>query len=353
MTVLHLAAGCWREGGGLSEVVAQLVRAQAQAGHRVRLVFMDARPEHPLLARCRELGAEVRAVHAPLDNPFFFSPALAKALPGWMRGCDCVHLHGCWTWPVWEAARCARRAGIPYIHSPHGSLDPVRRRFGRMRKGVAWRLFDRRTLSGAAWLHATSEREAEWIRNALGAATPPVRIIPLGVDGELLDSVPPQPRTKSFLFLGRLHPLKGLDLLLEAWRRAALAPEWRLTLAGPREGARFGLAPGVEVLPPCTGAEKVRLLKSAACLVLPTRSENFGLVVAEALWCRTPVVCTKGAPWPELGRFWVEPAPDALATALRQMAAMAVGDRETAFRSAFDSARRRFDWGRLAGAFLE
>lgn len=347
-TVLHVAAGCWAEGGGLSEAVAWLAYEQARLGLRVTLVFLNARPEHPMVGRCRAVGVRVRTFQCPLRNPLFFSPGFLMALPRLVQEAKHVHIHGCWTFPVWWAAHCARRFRVPYIHSPHGSIDPVRRAYGRFRKALAWHCFDRRVLQGAALLHATSEREVQWLRNALNPC-PPIRVVPLGVDGALLDSVPPQPRTKTFLFLGRLHPLKGLDLLAEAWAKANL-PDWELHIAGPQEGAPLPSAPGLRILPPCHGADKARALRSAACLVLPTRSENFGLVVAEALWCRTPVICTHGAPWPELGDFWVETSADALASALQRIAALTPEAREACFASSFAKARIRFTWPTAASA---
>ncbi len=349
-SILHVAAGCWADGGGLSEAVAWLAYEQARQGCRVTLAFLGAAAEHPMVGRCREAGVRVRTFHWPLRNPLFLSLGLLTALPRLAREADRVHIHGCWTFPVWWAARCARKARVPYLHSAHGSLDPVRRAHGRRRKALAWALFDRRVLRGAALLHATSEREAQWLRDALGETCPPIRMVPLGVDGELLDSVPPQPRAKTFLYLGRLHPLKGLDLLAEAWKKAALGPEWTLRIVGMADGATPPCSPGIHLLPPLYGREKAVALRSAACLVLPTRSENFGLVVAEALWCRTPVICTRGAPWPELGEFWVETSSEALADALRRMAALSPEARKARFAPLFASARERFSWAACAAA---
>ena len=191
------------------------------------------------------------------------------------------------------------------------------------------------------------------MRDALGPACPPIRVIPNGVDGDLFDTVPEQPRTQTFLYLGRLHPLKGLDLLAEAWRLADLGPDWRLLIAGPADGAEPPNGPGIEVIGPLYGADKARALKSSACLVLPTRSENFAIVVAEALWCRTPVISTKGAPWPELGDYWVDISAEALADALRRFAAMAPADREARFAPLFAAARDRFAWPAIARSLAD
>ena len=351
--LLHLVAGCWADGGGLSELVAATVLAQARAGFRVTLAFLGGQPEHPLVRDCRRAGATVWVFPRSKPHCLYFSRAMLRVLPRLVRRATTVRIYSLWTFPVWWAATLARLYAVPYAIAPQGCLDPVRRAYGRLRKTLAWLCFDRWALAGAAWLHATSRAEAGWMRDALGRRCPPIRVIPNGVDGDLLDAVPDRPRTQTFLFLGRLHPLKGLDLLAEAWRLADLGPAWRLVVAGPADGAEPPYAPGIEVLGPLYGEAKARALKSAACLVLPTRSENFGIVVAEALWCRTPVICTKGAPWPELGEYWVDVSAEALADALRRFAALTPAAREARFAPLFAAARERFAWPALARALAD
>ncbi len=118
-------------------------------------------------------------------------------------------------------------------------------------------------------------------------------------------------RTRTVLYLGRLHPLKGLDLLADAWTRVAPAfPEWRLLIIGPDEqgmlknlkaqACRLGVDDSVTFAEALYGEEKAQAMSAADLFVLPTRSENFGIVVAEALACGVPVITTKGAPWSEL-----------------------------------------------------
>ncbi len=352
--LLHVVAGCWADGGGLSELVASIVLAQARQGYRVTLAFLGGQAEHPLVRACRRAGATVCVFPRARPHAPYFSRAMARVLPRLVRRATQVHIHCCWTFPVWWAAMLARFYRVPYAISPQGSLDPVRRAYGRLRKALAWACFDWGVFRHAAWVHATAPVEAEWVRGALGRRCPPVRVIPNGVDGDLLDAAPAVPREKSFLYLGRLHPLKGLDLLGEAWAASGLAAEgWRLVVAGPADGAAPPAGPGIEIRGPLHGAEKARALKSAACLVLPTRSENFGIVVAEALWCRTPVICTRGAPWPELGDFWVDVSADALAAAMRRFAALSPEAREAAFARRFAWARAQFAWPALAARLAE
>ena len=351
--LVHLIAGCWANGGGLSEVVAATVLAQAQLGHRVTLIFLDGEAEHPLVARCREAGVTVCIYHRlPLLKKLFLSWDLVRHLDDALRDATHLYLYSCWTFPIWWTAFRARQLHIPYSLAPHGCLDPVRRAYGKIRKALAWHLFDRRLLQHASWLHATAHIEADWMRTALGTHCPPIRIIPNGVDGELFDSVPEQKRTQSVLYLGRLHPLKGLDLLLEAWEKLAPSSDWELIIAGPNDGAVLPSLPNVRLLPPCYGSEKVKLIKQASILVLPTRSENFGIIVAEALWSRTPVICTKGAPWECLGKYWVEISADAITNALSHLMRSTPAERETDFQPLFDSAHVDYQWQTIAMRLL-
>ncbi len=350
---LHVCAGCWASGGGLSEVVAHLLLAQAQLGLHVGLVYLDDHPPHPLLKRCRALGVALFPLRRRLRDPFFFSWAMLRQLPTLVLQSKHLIIHGAWTFPVYWAARCARKAQIPYTLIPHGALNPLMRRHGRLRKQLLWTLCDGRTYRHAERIHAASDWEAQWIRDALRPHTcPPLIETPLGVDGDCLDAVPAQPRTKTFLYLGRNHPLKGIDLLLRAWEKAALGDEWQLHLAGA-DTFPAPLPPNVHTLGPLHGEAKARALKSAACLILPTRSESFGLVIAEALWCQTPVICTQGAPWRELGDFWVETTVDALADALKRFVALTPEARTQHFAPLFASARERFHWTTIARRLSE
>ncbi len=346
--ILHVSAGCWARGGGLSEAVAQLVLAQAQLGKRVALVYLADHEPHPVLKRCRAAGATLFPLRRQLKDPFFFSIQLWRQLPRLVAQSERLIIHGGWSFPVYWAARCARKARIPYAVISHGSLDPVRLRYGKWRKKLVWGLSDRNVLRHAQWIHAASEWEAQWIRDELHPLPcPPIRQTSLGVDGKCFDSVPDQPRSQTLLYLGRNHPLKGLDLLLDAWQRANLGDMWQLHLASP-DSLPEKLPGNVRNLGALHGEAKARALKSAAGLILPTRSESFGLVVAEALWCRTPVICTKGAPWQALGDFWVDATVEALADALLRFSRLPPSERNACFAPLFDSARTRFDWQHIA-----
>lgn len=277
--------------------------------------------------------------------------ALARALRGWSprfacrldalarRQLDIVHNHGLWMHPNVAARRAAQDARIPLVISPRGMLEPWSMQFGAAKKRAAWIAYERRNLRAAAAFHATSRDEAQSVRSV--GLRAPIAVVPNGVDvdafaaparREVLEKRFPELRGKRWvLFLSRLHRKKGVDLLVDAWCGvAAQFPDAHLVLAGPDEEGMAGalrekLAAGgcdarASIIGPLEGAEKSAALGNASLLVLPTASENFGIVVAEALASGVPVVTTRGTPWRELQEercgWWIEQRRDALEGAL-------------------------------------
>lgn len=173
---------------------------------------------------------------------------------------------------------------------------------------------------------------------------------------------PDQPRVA--LFLSRVHPKKGLLELVRAWAQAA--PQgWRLRIAGPDEGGhwaevareleRLGLGAAVEYLGPVVGEAKAVLYRQADLFVLPTFSENFGLVVAEALTYGVPVITTRGAPWADLETYgcgwWIDTGVAPLVAALRQALALSDAERQAMGARGRDYVQR-YDWDRIAAETL-
>lgn len=349
MNVLHVVAGLPHSGGGIAEIVPRYAAATARLGRNVTIATVAEATASLSMAADEASAAGVKIIRFPpsLPRAVYNSLEMSRVLPLLVGSADLVHVHSNWTFPVWRGAHCALAAGKPLVMSPHGCLAPASLAHSAWKKRLAG-LLDRRYLRQATAIHATSDMERDWIERYLGKGSR-ICVVPNGV--ELPAAAPaaakPAGRTRQVLYLGRLHPLKGLELLIEAWRRAGNGtPEacptggngWRLVIAGPDEqGTRakleaqarsLGLAnlvfPG-----PLYGEEKRRALAEADLFALPSRTENFGIAVAEALAAGLPVITTKATPWSEIegtAGWRVDVNADVIAHALA--AAMRLSDEE-------------------------
>lgn len=312
MNILHTVAALRPDSGGPAASVPALCAALAAMGHDVTLLVGAGE----LAPTVRELDARgVRVVTASVGHYLvanfsreYQALALAHAVIA-----DVVHTHGLWLHPNFASFEAATRTSKPLVVSPRGMLASWALGRSRWRKKLMWSLFQHRCLASASFVHATSGEELDEIRAA--GVTAPVAVIPNGLDlaqycWEKILALRSGGREQTILFLSRIHPKKGLDLLLDAWRRVArVHREAKLVIAGPGEDRyvddlRAWLADAtlarVEYVGSVEGDAKLELLSRAVALVLPSHNENYGMVVAEALACGTPVITTTGVPWPEL-----------------------------------------------------
>jgi glycosyltransferase involved in cell wall biosynthesis len=334
LRILHTIAGLWEGTGGPVASVTSLCRALAQ-GHDVCLLTGDG-PLHPDVRRL-EGSVRLRVERLGPYKLAHWSPHFAAACREEAARADVVHDHGVWLHTNWASAAAARDARRPLVRSPRGMLSPWALSRSRLRKRLLWSLRESRLIDGAT-VHATSGLEERELR-ALGV-TAPIAVIGNGVDteGEYSASrieaayklVEGQGR-KRVVFLARLHPKKGLDLLQQAWAALPRDAAVDLVVAGDADKAstnaltswtKTQLGPPARYIGSVEGQEKLRLLSGAFVLVLPSRSENYGMAVAEALAAGTPVITTTATPWTDLdgrGCGWtIEPTLPALAAALQR-----------------------------------
>jgi glycosyltransferase involved in cell wall biosynthesis len=260
-----------------------------------------------------------------------------RRISGGVRAGDPVVIHdnGIWLPSHRAIAQFAARHSLPRVVSAHGSLTPWALHYRRWKKRLAWLAYQRRDLATASGFHATTDIEATDIRN-LGFRQP-IAVIPYVLD--LPSENPPKRMTgdrRTVLFMSRIHPKKGLLNLLRAWKMAELRSPWRLVIAGPDErrhrreveqlANELRIEGAVSFPGQIDDRDKWQWYADADVFVLPSFSENFGLVVPEALSSATPVITTTGTPWRELltiGAGWqVEPNAESLAVALQKATAM-------------------------------
>lgn len=329
VSVMHVLS-LMPAGAGTSESVPQLCVALGRIGVSAPLHTLAPVPQLP------RNGVEIVA-HPQVRG--LERVGLSSALWRCLRraaGTDIIHGHGLWMMPNVAAGIASPIGSVKNLVSPHGMLTPWSLRRSKWKKRVAWWLLGQRlALKRAHAFHATAESEAEDIRR-LGFRQP-IAIIPNGIEIPDLPAADARGPVRTLLFLSRVSPTKGVDNLLTVWRAlAASFPNWRLVIAGPSDppgylgqmqalAGRLGVA-RVTFAGPLYGDDKARAYGDADLFVLPTHSENFGLVIGEALAHGRPVITTREAPWSGLEEhgcgWWIEDSIPALTAALGEAMAL-------------------------------
>jgi glycosyltransferase involved in cell wall biosynthesis len=361
LKVLHVIDSINVAQGGPSVSVPSLAREQARLGHQVTIVCRDY---GYLGTMVKPEGVEIRSVPSSrwTKGQGGWGCAFRRLVEEEARKADVVHNHGLWLAANYYARRAASKAGKPLVISPRGMLEDWSLRRAVVRKFVAWQLFERENLRSAKLFHATADSEAEAIKTALRIKMkikikePRIVVAPNGVDvperipgREVVEQKFPGLKGKEWvLFMSRIHPKKGIDLLLQAWKEQMTARgqveggrrEVMLVIAGAdtqgygKEVKRMirekGLGETVLMTGHVDGELREALLGNSMFLVLPSFSENFGLVIAESLARGRPVITTTGTPWNELKEWgagwWVEPKQESVSRTLGE--ALAKSDPE-------------------------
>lgn len=374
MKVLHVITGLDARAGGPAIALRGLGSAQKDAGLDVSIVSVyaegaDSAPAQDL----RENGIDVVRI-GPAKPPLMSHPHIRTMLRSMVPNSDVVHIHGLWEDVQHYAARYARQVGVPYIIRPCGMLDPWSLDNSRWKKKLymAWRL--RANLDRAAAIHYTTEAERA------GAATlnipAPSIVEPNGLDlsefehlpsrGSFRQHHPAIDGRKMVLFLGRVHPKKGLHLLIPAFARTK-STDAVLVIVGPSEPeyhatltrliAEHRLGDRVLLLDILRGQRRIEAMVDADLFILPSRQENFGIAVVEALAAGCPVVVSEHVDlWPEICAAGVG---DVVKLELDQIAAgidrwlMDNSLRRQAAAQAPAFVRDRYDWKPIARHWVD
>jgi len=368
--LLHVIPSLAQDTGGPARALMALATAQARAGAGVTVVTTTRREESrlPIDVAC---GAGVRFVFVgPCYGPLLWRPGMAAIVRRAVEESDVVHIHALFEAVQHCAALWARRLGRPYIIRPAGMLDSWSMRQSALRKRLymAWRLRD--MLRCAAAIHFTAEGE----RVAAARWTSELRAIvePNGLDFSEFDRLPRRDASSApairdtapnVIFMSRVHHKKGLDLLIDALARARTRPIATIVGSGSplyvaeleRLAERVGVRDRLEFRGGIYGEERLRLLRDADLFVLPSRQENFGVAIVEALAAGTPVVVSKAVNiWEEIVAAGVGVAvdldPQSLADAIdgwlgTKARSADIGERAVAFaRARYDAAAVARRW---------
>jgi glycosyltransferase involved in cell wall biosynthesis len=306
---------------------------------------------------------------------FGFSPKLSTQVRLLVKPKSIVHSHGLWMYPGVIARQCARHANCPLVVSPHGMLEPWALNRSAWKKRLAAWMFEDENLHRADCLHALCAQEAEHFRRY--DLHNPIAIIPNGIDlsefyplpdaNALAQRRPEVQGRRRVLFLSRLHPKKGLENLLEAWRRlAADFEDWCLLIGGSGEPEyehglksivkNAGLEKIVFFLGPVYGTAKRDALGGADVFVLPSFSEGFSVAILEAAAVGLPVVFTRECNFPELATAGagIETAANlvGIESGLRQALEMTDEKREVMGQRGKELVQKSYTWPAVASQML-
>lgn len=325
MRVIITLPGIATESAGPAYSVPALARAVSAAGAEVELHTRAPVPDW-------EWGVTLhthRQSSSKLLQRLGWAPAMLKALKRAALDSDIMHVNGVWQLPDIYPMKAVRGTNCKVVYCPRGGLSDVALRGGsRLAKWLMWNFGgQRQALKEAAMFHAASMKEHDEIRS-LGLDQP-IAVIPNGIDIPRVVHKPFSSQKRKIVFFGRIHPTKAVDNLVAAWGNVAdRFGDWSLEIAGPDCGSVSPLKsmiqqrniPRVSFIGELFGVEKHKFLSSADIYVLPSLTENFGITIAEALACGTPVIASKGCPWERLNEkkcgWWVDIGVDALTAQL-------------------------------------
>jgi poly(glycerol-phosphate) alpha-glucosyltransferase len=330
MKIFHLTSWLSNAGGGIPPVVEAIARELQRGNHSCSVLGLRDRSAESVIH-----GGLVDGGCGAVVGPslFGYSPELRRVLGRQVTKGSVIHVHGLWMYPGLLARHLARKQGAALVMSPHGMLDPWALRNSRWKKWLAGWAYENRNLREANCLHALCAPEAAAIR-AYGLKNP-VCVIPNGmempeVNAETLKAERLQYERKTLLFLGRLHPKKGLVNALRAWAKIRSQgagvknqDDWQFVIAGWDQGGHEAdlkrlctelalayadvpaadfvaddrladLSPPSSVVftGPAFGADKAALLQRASAFILPSFSEGLPMSVLEAWSYGLPVLMT-------------------------------------------------------------
>ena len=307
MRVLHVIPSVAERSGGPATAIVPMCRALKQHGVEVLLVSTNAGMDHEQSV-CEYKGIPAKFFPTQLGDSFKYSRPLSSWLSSNIQQFDVAHIHAVFNHSSIAAAHVCRRARVPYVVRPLGTLEPWSMMQKSVRKRVFWQISGKGMLRRAAAIHYTTEAEKLSTQRLLGLNHG--KVIALGIEANSATSSTPAKLEQHFpelasrpyaLVLSRLHPKKGLDVLIDAFVSLVQVQKfahWRLVIAGD------GPADYVLKLKAMVGSQRDRIvftgwldgeqkdavLSGASLLVLPSHQENFGLCVMEAMSHAVPVL---------------------------------------------------------------
>lgn len=309
MKILHVISSVNPAGGGPIEGVKQLGAVLTSQGHHVEISSLDA-PGAPYL---KDFPLPVHPL-GPAKYGYSFSSRFIPWLRANRKKYDAVVVNGIWQYHSFGTWRALRNSETPYVLFTHGMLDPWFKKeypLKHFKKWLYWPWAEYRVLRDAKAVLFTCEEERALARSSFWLYRCNEKVVNYGTARptndpqldlkEFFDRYPKLRGKKLVLFMGRIHPKKGCDLVIESFAKILKQhTDWHLVMAGPDQvgwqkplsklAEELGIATRITWMGMVSGAIKWGALQAAEMFVLPSHQENFGIVVAEALAAGVPVL---------------------------------------------------------------
>lgn len=369
LKVAHISADHSELSGGVARVVDQIARRTSPYLLKTEIVCI--RPD-PMPA-----SADINVILSPPEKGFAswgWSRGLYKHLQALARngGNQIFHIHGVWLASHYLASVLAHKNDVKTVFTPHAMLLPwfwnKQGIKGQLKKHLYWSALAKRAFNRSTVVHAITEDEGNFLRRMFPKHR--IEVIPNAVDLDLIDDqrglINPEIEP-IIVFLGRIHPVKGIDLLVSAFSRANLGDKWKLIIAGPPEKtsyydeikrlvAKEHLANRVEFVGPVFGKEKISLLSRAWVVVVPSHIEVIGLVNLESAACFTPTITTRAtglSDWSDNGGVLVNADIEELVIALNGACNWSPTERNDRGRAMRSLIEKKYCWDVVLGKWLD
>ncbi len=378
MRILHTIHSVNPVGGGVIEAIKQVAHVHAATGHESEIISLDA-PGDPWV---RECPVKVHAL-GPGCTSYGYTLAFVPWLKARRHDYDAVIVNGLWQYNGFGTWRALHGTDTPYFVFPHGMLDPwFKRAYPRkhLKKWLVWPWADYRLLRDARAVLFTCDEERRTARESFWLYRCREKVVNYGIaaptgaaDAQMqaaLHRFPELREKRVLLFLGRIHKKKGCDLLVKAFAKILATPDLnlRLVFAGPDQTGwaselhaladHLQIASQIHWAGMISGDIKWGMLRLAEAFVLPSHQENFGIAVAEALACGTPVlISNKVNIWREIEEdqagFVEDDDEPGTTRMLERWFALGAEEKNKMRRNAWQSFRSRFEVTRTATALID
>ena len=374
MRVLHLSNIAGRAGGGVSEVVQSLVLHQNKKSNQSDLWFMGRKKIINEIKNDFEINKEnLLSIPQFLNINNTISPGFFKKLNFVRNNYKIIHQHGVFL-PI-SIFNLLTGNGCKKIVSTHGYLEPEKMKNSSLKKRIVLFLYERKNLNNADCLIASSRQEGVYLRD-LGFKQP-IAILPNGISDSFLtqktlksnvfdfkNKYDIEKNKKILLFLSRVHPWKGLVLFLNSLSKIKnhfLKKKWIFIIAGPDQlnhknqlleiVKKKNLNEIVRFIEPQYGDDKLKILDASDCMILPTKGENFGISIIEALARKIPVITTKNTPWKILNTnkcgWWIKREEKKIISTLSELLELNHDDLKIMGKNGFNLIKNKYTWTKI------